>query len=85
MGMRNLRQHEVLGLFYHFLGATCIGLGVYYAVWSATRSIVSRSLATPQGVEWVVFPVLFGFGGVLWTLGSIEVKEAQPGYGIKKR
>ena len=85
MGMRNLRKHEVLGVLYHFLGATCIGLGIYYAVWAATRNIVNRTLTMPQGWEWLAFPILFGFGAVLWTFGSIEVKEAQPGYGFRRK
>ncbi len=84
MSMQNLRRHEVLGLFYHFLGATCVGIGIYYAVWAATRSIFYRSLSLVQGWEWLVFPFLFGLGAVLWTLGSIEVKEAKPGYGFKR-
>lgn len=81
---QNLRGHEILGLFYQFLGATCVGIGIYLATWFAVRSIYYSSLILTQGWEWVTFPIFFGIGGVLWTLGAIEVKEAQPGYGRRR-
>jgi hypothetical protein len=84
MVAQNLRRHEVLGLVYQFLGASSIGIGIYYAVWAATRSIYYRSVATVSGWEWLLFPLLFGVGAVLWSLGHIELKEAQPGYGVRK-
>ena len=80
----NLRRHEVLGLVYQFLGASCVGIGIYYAVWAGTRSIFYRTLSPVAGAEWLLFPLLFGIGAILWTLGSIEVKEAQPGYGRRR-
>lgn len=85
MGKRNLRWHEVLGLFYQFLGATSIGYGIYVAVWIATRSIYLRQTILVSGWEWLYFPLLFGIGGVLWSLGGVELKEASPGYWRGKR
>jgi len=82
---QNLRRHEILGLFYQFLGATCVGMGIYWAVWAGTRSIVARQPILVTGSEWLLFPLLFGLGGVLWSLGSVELKEATPGYGGKRR
>jgi hypothetical protein len=84
MVAQNLRRHEVLGLVYQFLGATCIGIGIYYAVWAATRSAYYRTLITVRGWEWLLFPLLFGVGAILWSLGRIELKEAQPGYGVRR-
>lgn len=80
MTKQNLQWHEVLGLLYQFLGATCIGLGIYWATWAGVRSVFYRSLTLVSGWEWAYFPLLFGIGGVLWSLGTIEVKEATPGY-----
>jgi len=80
----NLRRHEVLGLIYQFLGASCVGTGIYYATWAGTRSIFYRSLASVSGAEWLLFPLLFGVGAVLWSLGTIELKEAEPGYGRRR-
>lgn len=80
---KNLRQHEVLGLFYQFLGATSIGIGIYQSVWAAVRSIHYRTLTLVSGSEWLLFPLLFGVGGVLWSLGAIELKEAKPGYEVR--
>ena len=77
---QNLRINEVLGLFYQFLGATCIGIGFYTATWFATRSIFYREMTPPTGWDWIAFPVFFGLGGALWSLGKIELKEARPGY-----
>lgn len=77
----NLRKHEVLGLFYQFLGATCIGIGIYHAVWFAIRPLYFKSLALQiSNSEWWFFPLFFGLGGLLWSLGSIELKEALPGH-----
>lgn len=84
MAAQNLRRHEVLGLVYQFLGATAIGIGVHFAAWAAVRSLFYRELANVRGAEWLLFPLLFGTGAVLWSLGKIELKEAQPGYGVRK-
>ncbi len=84
MGAQNLRRHEVLGLLYQFLGASCVGIGIYYAVWAGTRSILYRTVNIVSGAEWLLFPLLFGVGAVLWSLGAIELKEAEPGYGRRR-
>ena len=84
MVKQNLRKHEVLGLVYQFLGATCIGIGIYWSMWAAVRTLHYRSLTLVSGSEWLLFPLLFGMGGILWSLGSIELKEAEPGYGVKR-
>ena len=77
----NLRKHELLGLFYQFIGATCIGIGIYFSVWFGVRPVVYESVALAvNGIEWLFFPLFFGLGGLLWSLGSIEVKEALPGH-----
>jgi hypothetical protein len=74
-----MRKHEVLGLVYQFLGATSIGIGIYSAVWYAVRPIKFASLtAMPAGWEWISFPLFFGLGGVLWSLGSVEIKDIPP-------
>lgn len=77
----NLRKHEILGLFYQLIGATSVGVGIYYAVWFAVKPLVYGSVAlTPSGSDWWLFPLFFGLGGLLWTLGGIEIKEALPGH-----
>jgi len=74
-----MRKHEVLGLVYQFLGATSIGVGVFNAVWYAVRPLKFNSLnALPSGWDWAVFPLFFGIGAVLWSLGSIELKDVEP-------
>ena len=81
---QNLRKHEILGLLYQFLGASCVGIGIYWAVWAGVRTIHYRTVALVSGTEWLLFPLLFGVGAVLWSLGTIELKEAIPGYGVKR-
>jgi hypothetical protein len=76
--MAGMRKHEVFGLLYQFLGATCIGIGIYNAVWYAIRPIKYGMTALPQGGEWLIFPFFFGVGAVLWSLGSIELKDVEP-------
>lgn len=75
------RKHEILGLVYQFIGMTSIGIGIYFAVSFAVRPIINQSvLFTVQTGEWLLFPLFFGLGGVLWALGTIEIKEAMPGF-----
>ena len=77
--MSNMKKHEVLGLVYQFLGATSMGIGIFTAVWYAVRPLKFGSLsALPAGMDWVVFPLFFGIGAVLWSLGSIELKDVEP-------
>jgi len=81
--MSNLRKNEVWGLIYQFIGATSIGAGIYYAVWAAVRSIYYRTLMTPSGWEYLLFALFFGVGAILYSFGSIEIKEVPPSH--KKR
>ena len=77
----SFRKHEILGLFYQFIGMTSIGIGLYFAVWFAIRPLLYNSAAyTMTTGEWILFPLFFGLGGLLWSLGTIEIKEAMPGF-----
>jgi len=74
-----MRKHEILGLVYQFLGATSIGVGLFNAVWYAIRPLKFGNLsALPAGYDWLSFPLFFGIGAVLWSLGSIELKDVEP-------
>jgi hypothetical protein len=76
----NLRTHEIIGLTLQFLAGTLFGVGMYIAVWGASRPIFYGSLEyLIQGKEFLMFPLLFGTSAVLWSLGAIELKEALPG------
>ena len=72
-----MKKHEILGLLYQFLGATSIGTGVFAAAWYAVRPLKFSS-PLPSGAEWLVFPLCFGIGAELWSLGSIELKDVAP-------
>ena len=61
-----------------------VGIGLYFAVWFAVRGIYFKTVVDVTGWEWAIFPVFFGVGSVLWVLGGIELKEAKPGYGVRK-
>lgn len=79
----NLRKHELIGLFMIFLGGTLIGLGLYSAFWVAVRPLYYGSLGHQiSSREFLMFPMFFGLGLVMYVLGNIELKEAMPG---KKR
>ena len=79
----NLRQHEIMGLVLIFLSATAFGIGLYITIWAAIRPLYYGSLDyLLSGKEFFLFPLFFGAAGLLWVLGKIELKEAQPG---KKR
>jgi hypothetical protein len=73
-----MRKHEVLGLVYQFLGATSIGIGIFIAFWYAVRPSKFGIAAMPSGLDWAVFPLFFGIGAILWSLGSIELKDVEP-------
>ncbi|MBR9703186.1 hypothetical protein GOV10_04060 [Candidatus Woesearchaeota archaeon] len=77
----SLRKHEILGLIYQFIGATSLGFGIYFSLVLAIRPMLYNSVAHgAAGNEWLLFPLFFGLGGLLWTLGGIEIKEALPGH-----
>lgn len=83
--MTRLRKNELWGLFYQFIGATTIGAGIYYAVWAAVRSIYYKTIMTPSTIEYLLFAVFFGIGAVLYSFGSIEIKEVQPSHKKNKK
>lgn len=77
----NLRKHEVIGLVLVFLAATCIGIGLYLTLLGAIgRPLLHQSSDYfIKGKEFVLFPIFYGVGALLWVLGKIELKEAMPG------
>lgn len=72
----NLHAHEFAGLALVFIGASCFGIGLYYIIRSAMLG------GNITGSDIFVFPLLFGFGVLIFELGKIELKEIPPG---KKR
>lgn len=75
------RPHEWWGLLQLLVGATSIGIGLYWAVWFAVRPLYYRDLTYAiQGSEWLVFLLFFGLGGLLWVNGRIELRDALPSY-----
>ena len=79
----NLRKHEIIGLLMIFLSGILIGVGFYATFWIALRPVIYGSIehAIP-GKDFLIFPMFFGLGFVMYVLGNIELKEAIPG---KKR
>lgn len=75
------RPNEWWGLLLQFLGATSISIGLYWAVWFAVRPLYYRDLTYAiRGAEWLVLPLLFGLGGLLWVGGRIELRDALPSH-----
>jgi len=74
-------MHEFIGLILIFLAATSIGIGLYLVLLGA----VGRPLLHQnpdyflKGKDFMLFPIFFGVGAVLWVMGKIELKEALPG------
>jgi hypothetical protein len=64
------RRIAAWGVVDRFVGATCLGLGFYAACWLGVRSLFYHKTLHPSGWEWLLFPALFGFGGVLWSVGG---------------
>ncbi|MBD3313783.1 hypothetical protein GF345_05045 [Candidatus Woesearchaeota archaeon] len=81
MVQHNLRRHEIMGLLFIFLAATCIGIGIYLTLMGAIgRPLLRQSTEYfLKGKEFILFPLFYGVGAVLWELGKIEIKEAIPG------
>ena len=77
----NVRIHEFIGLILIFLGATCFGIGLYLTLVGA----IGRPLLHQDSdyflklKDFVLFPIFYGIGALLWSLGKIELKEALPG------
>ena len=79
----NLKQHEVIGLFLVFLGATWLGLGLYGTLLAANRLLLAQ-VPLIAGKELMIFPLFYGFGALMIALGKIELREALPGKGRNK-
>ncbi|MCX8147139.1 MAG: hypothetical protein N3D84_01590 [Candidatus Woesearchaeota archaeon] len=77
----NLRRHEIIGLILIFLAATCIGIGLYLTLMGAIGRPLLRQSSDffLKGKEFVIFPIFFGIGALLWELGKIELKDVMPG------
>ena len=76
----NLKKHEFIGLVMIFLSGTLLGMGLYITFWGANRPLFYGSLEQLiRGKEFLLFPMFYGLGLVLFALGQIELKEALPG------
>lgn len=77
----NIRSHEIMGYFLIFLSATCIGIGLYLALLGAVGRplLLQSSSYFLKGTDFIIFPLFFGIGAILWTLGKIELKDVPPG------
>lgn len=76
----NLKRHELIGLIMIFLAGTFIGLGLYVTIWGAIRPLYFGDTDfLMKGKEFLLFPIFYGLGFVLYSLGKIELKEAMPG------
>ena len=76
----NFKQHEYVGLFLIFLGATWLGFALYGTFLAANRLLLAN-VPLIAGRELLVFPLFYGFGALMLVLGSIELREALPGKG----
>jgi len=76
----SIEKHELIGLSMIFLSGTCLGLGLYITFWGANRPLLFGSMSyLLKGKEFLLFPIFFGTGFLLWALGQIELKEMKPG------
>ncbi|MFC1690865.1 hypothetical protein ACFL0W_01680 [Nanoarchaeota archaeon] len=73
----NLRKHEIIGLIMLFLAGTCFGAGIYITFYMA--NFYGELNQILRGGGFVIFPLFFGVGSVLWALGKIELKYVTPG------
>jgi len=78
MARLNLRQHEFIGLFLIFIGATWLGYGLYGTLLAANRLLLAN-IPLLAGRELLIIPLFYGLGAVLVALGMIELREALPG------
>ncbi|MEK6923251.1 MAG: hypothetical protein AABW84_00945 [Nanoarchaeota archaeon] len=80
MVKHNLRKHEAIGLILVFTGATWLGFGIYGTLLAANRLLLTQ-VPLIAGKELLLFPLFFGVGALLLSLGKIELREALPGKG----
>lgn len=78
MAKTNLKHHEGIGLFLIFVGATWLGFALYGTLLAGNRILVTQ-LPLISGKELLIFPIFYGLGALLMTLGWIEIKELMPG------
>lgn len=83
MARMNLKQHEFIGLFLIFVGATWLGFALYGTLLAANRLLLAN-VPLLVGKELLIFPIFYGLGALLFVLGSIELREAMPGKGRKR-
>ena len=74
----NLKKHEHMGLLMIFLGASWLGLGLYSTLLAANRLLLAQ-VPLIAGKELLIFPIFYGLGALLVTLGNVELREALPG------
>ena len=74
----NLRRHEFAGLLLMFVGATWLGIGLYSTLLAANR-ILLANVPLISGKDLIIFPLFYGLGALLLTLGKIELRESMPG------
>lgn len=78
MARANLKQHEFIGLFLVFVGATWLGFALYGTLLAANRLLLAN-VPLLVGKELLIFPIFYGLGALLLSLGMIELREALPG------
>ena len=74
---KNLRVHEVIGLILIFLGTTCLGIGLYITIYVGVGQFMGE--VELRGIDYLLFPLFFGVGSLLYSLGKIELKGVVPG------
>jgi hypothetical protein len=78
MARVNIRQHEFIGLFLIFVGATWLGFALYGTLLAANRLLLAN-VPLLVGKELLIFPIFYGLGALLLVMGNIELREAMPG------
>jgi hypothetical protein len=78
MPRTNLKQHEFIGLFLIFVGATWLGFALYGTLLAANRLLLAN-IPLLAGKELLIFPIFYGLGALLIALGKIELREVKPG------
>jgi hypothetical protein len=76
----NVKKHEHIGLFLVFIGATWLGFALYGTMLAANRLLLSQ-VPLIAGKELLIFPIFYGIGALIYTLGQIELREILPGKG----